>query len=147
MGRFASPDDIARAILAHASRVAQHLHHEQLSAQCVVVKLKYSDFSRKSRQVMLPEPVADTGSIYAAAEKLLASFPRSTLGVRLTGVTVRALTDGLPAPALFPDMAREKRTKVEGIIASVEGRFGGRLTRATLLQEPEHHDVSRKRRS
>jgi DNA polymerase-4 len=126
--------DIARAILGHSSQVAQHLHHEALSARCVVVKLKYSNFSRASRQMMLPEPVADTGSIYAAADKLLGAFAPSRLGVRLTGVTVRHLVDGPPPPTLFPDVARQKRTKVEEIIANVEGRFGGGLTRAALLE-------------
>ena len=127
--------DIARALLGHAGTVAQRLHHEHLSARCVVVKLKYADFSRASRQTMLPDPVADTGSIYGAAERLLDTFPNSRLGVRLTGVTVRQLVDGPPPPTLFPDVAREKRTKLEEVIATVEGRFGAGLTRAALLEK------------
>ena len=104
-----------------------------LSARTVVVKLKYSDFSLRSRRVMLREPVADTGSIHQAAVELLRAFPRSPLGVRLTGVAATHLDDGPPAPTLFPDVARAKRTKVEGLIADIEERFGTGLTRAALL--------------
>jgi DNA polymerase-4 len=131
------PEDIRRALLAHAAKVAQRLHHEGLHARGVVVKLKYADFSLRSRQLTLPEPVADTGSLKAAAEELLRGFPRSRLGVRLTGIGVTHLGEGPVPPTLFPDVAREKRTKVEGLIADIEGKFGGTgLTRASLIDGP-----------
>jgi DNA polymerase-4 len=128
-----SREDVGRALLGHASKVAQRLHHEGLHARGVVVKLKYSDFSVRSRQTLLPEPVADTASIHRAAERLLASFPSSPLGIRLTGISVSHLGEGPPPRVLFPDVAQRKRTKVEGVIAAVEGRLGVELTRATLL--------------
>jgi DNA polymerase-4 len=128
--------DVARALLGHASRVAQRLHHEGLHARGVVVKLKYSDFSLRSRRVLLPEPVADTESIHRAAEALLAAFPASRLGVRLTGIAVTHIDEGPPPPTLFPDVARARRTRVESVIADVEERFGVGLTRATLLEGP-----------
>ncbi len=126
-------DDIARALLGHASQVAQRLHHEGLQARGVVVKLKYSDFSQRSRQVLLPEPVSDTGSIHAAAAELLRAFPSSRLGVRLTGIAVTHLGEGPVPPTLFPDVARARRARVEGVIADVGERFGLGLTRASLL--------------
>src|SRR6202020_886943 len=74
--------DILTALLGHASQVAQRLHHEQLRARGVVVKLKYSDFSLRSRRVLLPEAIADTESIHRAAQGLLRAFAPSKLGVR-----------------------------------------------------------------
>ena len=127
-------EDLTRALLEHASRVAQRLHHESLHARGIVVKLKYSDFSLRSRRVLLPEPVADTESIHRAAKDLLAAFPPSRLGVRLTGVAVTHLGEGPPPPTLFPDAAKDRRAKVEGVIAEVQGRFGLGLTRAALLE-------------
>ena len=128
------PADIRRALLGHASRIAQRLHHEGLHARGVVVKLKYSDFSLRSRRVLLAEPFVDTGTIQHAAEELLAAFPRSLLGVRLTGISVTHLDEGPPPPTLFPDAAQVQRAKVESLIASVEGRLGVGLTRASLLE-------------
>jgi DNA polymerase IV len=130
------PADITRALLGHSAKVAQRLHHEGLFARGVVVKLKYSDFSLRSRRILLPEPVVDTGSIQRAAEGLLRAFPPSKLGVRLTGVSVTHIEEGPLAPTLFPDVARAKRTRVEGVIADIEARFGGGgLTRAALLDD------------
>jgi DNA polymerase-4 len=126
--------DIVRALLGHASKVAQRLHHEDLHARGIVVKLKYSDFSLRSRRVLLAEAVADTGSIHVAATELLDAFPRSPLGVRLTGVAVTHIDEGPPPPTLFPDVARAKRAKMEGVIADIEERFGKGLTRAALLE-------------
>jgi DNA polymerase-4 len=127
------PADLARALLGHASKVAQRLHHEGLHARGIVVKLKYADFSLRSRRVLLPEPVADTASIHRAAAELLRAFPPARLGVRLTGIAVTHLGEGPPPPTLFPDVARAKRTKMEGVIADIEERFGVGLTRAALL--------------
>ncbi len=125
---------IVRALLLHAAQVAQRLHHEGLHARGVVVKLKYADFSLRSRRLLLPEPFADTATIHRAAEELLAKFPRSNLGVRLTGIAVTHIGEGPPPPTLFPDEAQAKRTKMEGVIAEVAERFGVALTRATLLE-------------
>jgi DNA polymerase-4 len=128
------PDEIRRALLGHAARVAQRLHHAGLHARGVVVKLKYADFSVRSRRVLLDEPFVDTGTIQRAAEELLSAFPKSSLGVRLTGISVTHLDEGPPPPLLFPDAAQAQRAKVESLIASVEGRFGVGLTRAALLE-------------
>jgi DNA polymerase-4 len=127
-------DAIVQALLGHASQVAQRLHHEGLHARGVVVKLKYADFSLRSRRILLSDPVADTGSIHAAAKDLLPLFAPCSLGVRLTGVSVTHLGEGPPPPTLFPDVARAKRTRIEGVIADVEERFGKTLTRAALLE-------------
>ena len=126
--------DVSRALLGHAGEVAQRLLKEGLHARGVVVKLKYSDFSLRSRRVLLAEPVHDTGSIHRAAEKLLLAFPPSLLGIRLTGIAVTHLSEGDVAPTLFPDVAQKKREKVEGVIADIEERWGGGLTRAALLE-------------
>jgi DNA polymerase-4 len=123
-------------LLDHAARVAQRLHREELSARTVTVKLKYADFTLRSRSQTLPEPIADTGSIYETARALLTRFPKGRRGVRLTGVSVSDLWDGPAAPTLFPDVAAAKRKKVEAVIAQVRDRFGDvRLTRADLLNE------------
>jgi DNA polymerase-4 len=128
-----SAEDIRRALLEHAGRVAQRLLEAGLSARCVTVKLKDSRFQLRSRRVLLPEPVADTGSIYRAATGLLLAFPPSTIGVRLTGVSLSHLELGPPPPGLFPDEAKRKRARLEGVIADVGSRLGVSLTRAALL--------------
>lgn len=132
---------IERTLLEHASRVAQRLVLESLSTRIVVTKLKYADFTLRTRRVTLPEPVMDAKTIHEAACALLDEFParpRHESGVRLTGVSAAGLVEGPPPRTLFPDIQADRRRKVEELMAQVKGRFGGEgITRATLLQEEE----------
>jgi DNA polymerase-4 len=124
---------IEETLLAHAGRIAQRLLRAGIVARVVVVKLKYADFTIRTRRATLKEPVADTGSIYTAARRLLERFDGLERGVRLTGVSVGGLS-GEPPPTLFPDVAASKRRKLEEVIAGVSDRFGDvQLTRAALL--------------
>ncbi len=129
---------IARSLLEHAARVAQRLVNDGFTARAVTVKLKYADFTLRSRQITLRAAVADTQSIYDAACELLDKFPRESGRVRLTGISVSHLSDDPPEPTLFPDRVAEKRRRLEEVVSSVAARFGGEgITRATLLDDPE----------
>ena len=139
-------ESIARTLLEHAARVAQRLVHEGIRARGVTVKLKYADFTLRTRQAKLPSPVSDTDSIYRAALALLDRFPRRDGArgerVRLTGISVFALGGAEDeAPALFPDRAAENRRTVEELVARVSERFGATLTRATLLDASGPRDA------
>ena len=134
-----SREDIERTLLVHAERVAQRLVEEGLSARVVVVKLKYADFSLRTRRATLREPVLDATSIHEAARDLLRDFPARREGVRLTGVSVAGLVEGPPPRLLLGGEEAERRRKVEEIVAKVKGKFGVEgMTRATLLR----HDVN-----
>jgi len=129
---------IERTLLAHSQRVAQRLLHAGLAGRVVAVKLKYIDFTVRTRQATLPEPVADTGSIFEAARALLQRFRIAP--VRLTGVSVSDFVARDAPTTLFPDAAAAKRRVLERVMADVAGRFEGdgpRLTRAGLLPKRE----------
>ena len=131
-------DDIERTLLVHAERIAQRLVEEGLSARIVVVKLKYADFTLRTRRTTLAEPVMDATSIHEAARRLLSEFPPRRDGVRLTGVSAAGLTEGPPPRLLIGGEAAEKRRKVEELVAKVKGKFGVEgMTRATLLEREE----------
>ena len=133
--------DIERTLLEHAARIAQRLVREGLSARTVVLKLKYADFTLVTRRTTLTEPIADTGSIYAAARALLDKIDLRGARIRLTGVSVSELLDGPPPPTLFPDVAAKKRQKLESVLAEAADRYGGKpLTRATLIDAPHERD-------
>ena len=113
--------------------------HEGVSAGVVVVKLKYADFTLRSRQVQLPDPVADTLSIHRAAVQLLDRFDLAGARIRLTGVSVSGLHDGPPPELLFDEGGRKRNHTLEQLSAKVAAKFeGSSLTRAALLEKPKN---------
>ncbi|MGH7296474.1 MAG: DNA polymerase Y family protein, partial [Polyangiaceae bacterium] len=126
---------IGATLLAHAGRVARRLTRAGLAAHTLTVKVKYADFTLRTRRATLAEAVRDTDSIHRAAMELLARVPLEGRRVRLTGVSASGLVDGAPEPALFPDESAEKRRRVEELTARIADRYGDEhtVTRATLL--------------
>jgi len=126
---------VARTLLDHASRVARRLMRAGASAYTVTIKVKYSDFTLRSRRVTLAEPVQDTDSIHRAAVGLLSRMPLADRRVRLTGVSVSGIVVGAPPRTLLPDARADKQRKVEAVTTRIAERFKneGAVTRASLL--------------
>jgi DNA polymerase IV len=129
---------IAPTLLDHSARVARRLVRAGVCAQTVTVKIKYADFSLRTRQTRLPEAVQDTDAIHRAAMELLGKVSLDGRSVRLTGVSVSGIVAGSPAPTLFPDEQAERRRKVEAVAARIADRYGDEraLTRGTLVGKP-----------
>jgi DNA polymerase-4 len=128
-------DAVGGTLLAHASRVARRLIRTGISAHTVVVKIKYADFTLRTRRATLPEPVQDTDAIHRTALELLRRVPLADRRVRLTGVSVGGLVSGAPPRTLLPDPQADKRRRVEEVAAHIAERFSDEaaVTRATLL--------------
>ena len=137
-------DEISRALLDQSARVAQRLLAEGYSAHTIVVKVKYADFTLKTRQVPLAEPVCDTTSIHRAA---CTTFDRFGLDdglfrVRLTGIGAAGLVEGPPPKLLFDD-ARTRGLAIESVAAAIADKFSGvALRRATQLESPENRTLN-----
>jgi DNA polymerase-4 len=130
--------EIEKTLLAHAVRVAARLHEAGIRARTVTVKVKYHDFTLKTRQLRLPHPVADATSLFEAACTLLERFPIAGRRVRLTGLSASELGDGDGQGELFADATQDRRRAVESVVADLRTRFGsaGGVTRAALLDVP-----------
>jgi DNA polymerase-4 len=131
-------DAIRPKLLEHAERVARRLVRAGLSARTVTVKIKYADFTLRTRSATLPSPANDTDTLYRSAVDCLTRVPLEGRRVRLTGVSVSGLIEGGPAPALFPDAVADKRRAVEELTARIADKFGDEhaVTRATLIGKP-----------
>jgi DNA polymerase IV len=131
-------EDLERKLLKHAREVARRLTREGLYGQVVRVKVKYADFSLRSRQRRLAEPVMDTSAIYGVARELLRELPAGRLGIRLVGVAMAELTQGPGQAKLFTDPGDERRQRLQTLEVQLGERFGrAALTRAALLDDPE----------
>jgi len=77
-----------------ADSVAAHLQRSGLSARTVTAKLRYADFSIRSRSTTLPAPIDEAPRIAELACRLLDRGLRERPGaLRLVGVGVSGLTD------------------------------------------------------
>jgi len=126
---------IVPTLLAHARRVASRLARANLWASTIALKVKYADFVLRTRRKTLPQPVQDTDAIHHAAVELLERIPLEARRVRLTGVSASGITDGRSSLELFPDVAAEKRRKLEEVTGLITDRYGNEnaITRAMLI--------------
>lgn len=77
-----------------AQDVASYLRRDRLSARTVTTKLRYTDFSIRSRSTTLPTPIDEAERIGELACRLLDRGLRDRPGaLRLVGVGVSGLTD------------------------------------------------------
>jgi DNA polymerase-4 len=135
---------IGRTLLDHAGRVARRLVRAALEARTVVIKIKYADFTLRTRRTTLPEAVQDTDAIHRAATALLARIPLDGRRVRLTGVSVGGIARRGPAATLFPDAQSDRRRKLEEVTARIADRYGDEraVTRASLVERDHPRNQS-----
>jgi DNA polymerase-4 len=135
-------EEIARSLLAHASRVAERLTASEVLARAVIVKLKLHDFTLLTRRTTLPEPASDTRTLHDACLALLDRFPLEGARVRLTGVTAQDLVSSTREARqrpLFPDRTGERRRQLESLLLKAKERYGDErgkpITFASLLED------------
>lgn len=130
-------EELEERLLSQAMRVASRLMAEGLVAWSVTVKIKYADFTLRTRAITLDEPVCDTDSIYTAAKELLTRFELGKKGVRLTGIQAHKFEARGAKTTLFPDEKIERGTKLETATQALKAKFGdATITRAALLDRP-----------
>ncbi len=126
-------NDIRAHLLKQAERVAERLHRKGMKGRCIGLKIKYADFSTKTRSQTLPDPVGDTKSIYNTVCILLGRLPQNRHGIRLTGVSV-SLFDNQQTQ-LFTSAALKRADDLENVKANIRNKYGIQsVLPATLLK-------------
>lgn len=110
-----------------AARVTAQLREEGVEARTLTLKIRWDDFTTRTRSRTLAEPTALEGEVLPAARALLepalAEALRARHGIRLLGI---AATNLLPAgpPDLFEPPGRRRERALSGILDQVRGRYG-----------------------
>ncbi|MEZ4270888.1 MAG: DNA polymerase IV [Myxococcota bacterium] len=129
---------LERALLQQASQVAARLFATGLYAKTVTLKIKFADFKLRSMQRQLPQPAADTDTLFHTAKDLLRQLQTYGRPIRLTGISACQLTPGPIQRHLLEGAKHRHQERLEGVSAQVRARFGSNsLIRATLLDTPE----------
>jgi len=133
------PDQAKQEILSLAGRVARRMRQEHVRGRTVSLKVKYADFTQITRAVTLPEPVDDSGEIYAAACRLLEKTGVGKRPVRLIGVSLSQLSSPEKETQLrLFGQGREslKRQELNTALDSICDKFGEKSIRpATLVSK------------
>jgi DNA polymerase-4 len=137
--RRRSPEALDAVAVALVDRVTRRMRTAGRAGRTVVLRLRFSDFSRASRSRTLARPTAATSPILSTLRGLLAAERRTIerRGLTLLGVTVTNLErDDAGTQLELPVDASHR--DVDAAIDAVRDRYGNRaLQRATLLDAGE----------
>jgi DNA polymerase-4 len=127
------PEEIAVVLTALVDRVMRRLRTAKRVCRTVVLRMRFSDFTRATRSHTMPESTASTTTILAVANALLTiSAPEiERRGLTLIGIALTNLSDEGARQLTLPfDLARE----LDMTLDSIRERFGSNaITRGVLV--------------
>jgi DNA polymerase-4 len=141
MGRSAkSAESIDATLVALTDRVTRRMRSAGRIGRTVVLRLRFSDYTRASRSHTLSHATAATETILATARALLAAATPmiESRGLTLLGVTVSNLDRAGAGVQLTLPLEHPDRVALDAVLDDVRRRFGpDAVTRATLLGREE----------
>jgi DNA polymerase-4 len=127
------PDEIVVVLTALVDRVTRRLRTAKRVCRTIVLRMRFSDFTRATRSHTMPEPTAATTTILTIASVLLrVSWPEAERrGLTLIGIALTNLSDEDGIQLTLPfDRGRELDTTLD----SIRERFGSAsITRGVLV--------------
>jgi DNA polymerase-4 len=130
-----SRDEIDAILVGIVDRVTRRLRAAKRVGRTVVLRLRFSDFTRATRSHTLPRPTSQTSLILLTARQLLAAADPviAERGLTLVGLAVSGLSDAstLQLPLPFAGLGG---IALDEAVDGVRERFGnGSVKRAVLL--------------
>ncbi|HSE28170.1 MAG TPA: DNA polymerase IV [Gemmatimonadales bacterium] len=121
------PVEARRVLDLLAARVTAQLREEGLEARTLTLKIRWDDFTTRTRSRTLGEPTALEGEVLPAARALLepafGEALRARHGVRLLGIAATNLVPAGPGD-LFETPARQRQRALSDVLDRVRGRYG-----------------------
>jgi DNA polymerase-4 len=124
-------------------RVTRRMRAAERIGRTVVLRLRFSDFSRATRSHTISEATAETDTILAVARALLASAAPEIQrrGITLVGVAVTNLQDAGAAQLTLP-FGRGRERALDMALDDIRERYGsGSITRAVLVDRDQRPSV------
>ena len=128
---------LLKEILRMCERAGSRMREKDLSTRTVGIKIRFADFKTINRTKTLPSPISSTNQIYEVAKSLFLSLKLDRARVRLVGISLENLTNGLET---FEQMVLGERDKgwreATAAIDAATERFGhGSVRPARLFDE------------
>ncbi|GAA4924985.1 DNA polymerase-4 [Stackebrandtia albiflava] len=132
----AAPEELARAVLALAQKVAARARRAGVAGRTVAVKIRYGDFTTLNRSRTLPEATDVGRDLYRVAMELVTATvtaPVRLIGVRLEGLSPAG--DGWYQPRLGEP--EHGWRDLERTVDDLTARFGGGVVTPASLLGPD----------
>ncbi|MDR1489744.1 MAG: DNA polymerase IV [Desulfovibrio sp.] len=122
----ADPALLSVWLMRQAERVGRSLRRQGLSGRTITLKVKYSDFTQRTKSRTLDEPVHSTRLIYETAMELLQEFaPLRPLRLIGTGVSkFEAQARQLRLLANLTKRDKERDAALDAALDNLRGKFG-----------------------
>jgi len=119
--------------------VARRLRHHNYLARVVVLKVKYADFTLRTRRTTLPAPTADAQVLRAAAQSLLDRIELDARRkIRLIGVAASGIVAAGAGEQLSLLDPPPRGDSLGRTLDAIADRFGaGAIGRATRLTDED----------
>jgi DNA polymerase-4 len=127
------PDEIAGSLIALVDRVTRRLRKAKRVCRTVVLRMRFSDFTRATRSQTMSDPTAQTQTILRTATDLLTeSMPMiRRRGLTLIGITLTNLGD---EGAIQLSLPFNRARDLDAALDRVRERFGSdAITRGVLV--------------
>ncbi len=129
-------EKIKQLILFHSQIVGKELRKRNLLAENISIKLKFSDFSRITRQKTLNTPICSSSAIYREAKQLVEKS-EIRKRIRLIGVGTSSLSDkNKPVQMELFNSVRAKMNKWEELDRTIDviwDKFGDDIIKKASL--------------
>lgn len=128
-------EDIDAIVVGLVDRLARRLRGARRACRTVVLRMRFTDFSRATRSHTLPQATTETQVILDTARGLLATATRTieAQGLTLVGLALTNLEDSSAMQLPLPFDDRQDAT-LDSALDEVRARFGSAaVTRAVLL--------------
>ena len=129
---------ILRELLRMTEKATHRMRESNKSAKTISIKIRFADFKTISRSKTVPLPISGTQEVFEIVRSLFIALKLDGARLRLVGVGLDGLVDGIDGPEQIAFGEREKgwREATKAIDAA-STRFGAGSVRPARLIEPD----------
>jgi DNA polymerase IV len=130
-------DIVLRELLRLTEKATYRMREKDFSARTISIKVRFADFKTISRSKTVPLPISATHEVFEVVRNLFLALKLDRARIRLVGVSLEGLEDGIDASEQLMLGEREKGWRqATAAMDKASARFGqGSVRPARLIDE------------
>ena len=129
---------ILREFLRLTEKATARMRAKEMSARTISIKVRFADFKTINRSKTFTLPISGTKEVFEVAKSLFVALKLDRARIRLVGVGLENLMDGVDGPEQLELGERDKGWReATAAIDKASARFGAGSVRPARLIEPD----------